>query len=284
MRLALLGVGLVGGSIARSIRRSADRAGIEIVAWTPNGSGARAARAAGVVDDVVGDLSSAIAGADLVVLAAPPLACLELLEAIGRSAALAPSGLVTDVASTKRAIVEKASAVHVPFVGGHPMAGRETSGFGASSDDLFVGRPWVVVPAPSSPPDGVERVEQLARWCGATPVVMSAGEHDEAVASISHAPLVLSAALAEAVAGDDAWPAAARLTAGGWASMTRLALGDPEMGAGILATNREPVGAQLHRLRDVLETWEADLDRADPDRLRARLEAARELLGGSETG
>ena len=289
MRLSLLGVGLIGGSIARSVRGSttadsvADAASVDIVGWTPSGAGAQAAKAAGVVDEVARDLRSAIGGADLIVIAAPPLACLELVDAIGEMSALAATALVTDVASTKRAIVERAAAAGIPFVGGHPLAGRETTGFEASSDDLFAGRPWVLVEGPTSPRDGVERVERLVRWCGATPLEMTAAEHDDAVAAVSHMPLVLSAALAEAVAGGEGWRSAGPLAASGWASMTRLARGDPEMGAGILATNRRPLAEQLGRLRGVLEAWESDVDRGDPVQLEERLESVRRLLRDLET-
>jgi prephenate dehydrogenase len=280
MRLSLLGVGLIGGSIARSVRASAaaDAASVEIVGWTPRGVGARAAKAAGVVDEVARDLRRAVGGADLIVLAAPPLACLELLDAIGETSALAGTGLVTDVASTKLTIVERALAAGIPFVGGHPMAGREISGFATSSEDLFEGRPWVLVEGPTSPPGGVERVERLVRWCRATPIAMTAEEHDDAVAAISHVPLVLSAALAEAVAGDAVWRSAGQLAASGWTSMTRLARGDPEMGAGILATNRQAVAEKLGRLRVIIEAWERDIDRADPVQLEERLDSVRHLL------
>jgi prephenate dehydrogenase len=281
MRLCLLGVGLVGGSIGRSLRSSSDAgvAGIEIVGWTPRGAGATAARAAAVIDEVAADLAAAVRGADLVVLAAPPLACLDLLDRIADGSLLGRGALLTDVASTKGAIVTRAEALGLPFVGGHPMAGRETSGFDAGSDDLFVGRPWVVVEAATSPEGGVERVSWLARACGATPIRMSAAEHDDAVAAISHLPLVLSAALAEAVVGRGDWPTAERLAASGWASMTRLARGDPEMGAGILATNRRATAERVGRLEGVLAEWRRAIEAGNAPELERRLAEARAALG-----
>ncbi len=141
---------------------------------------------------------------------------------------------------------------------------------------------------PSADAVAVERVEALVRACGSRPVRMDADEHDGLVAAISHLPLVLSAALVEAVAGEPGesrpdWPAAASLAAGGWDGMVRLARGDVEMGTGILATNAAPVAARLRDLRAAVDAWLAALEAPDgPDAaaIMARLAAARERLEG----
>jgi prephenate dehydrogenase len=135
------------------------------------------------------------------------------------------------------------------------------------------------VVCPSSDEAATARVEELAQAVGARPLRMDPADHDAAVAAISHLPLVVSAALVEAVAGDAAaWTTGRPLAAGGWASMSRLARGDAEMGAGILATNADEVSARLRRFRDVLDAWARDLDEADANRLRKRLEFARAHL------
>ena len=292
MRIALLGAGLIGGSIARALRAAPNptAAGqpVEIAAWSPGGAGPDAALRAGVVDRLARDVADAVRGADLIVMAAPPLACLELIAELagGARRAMEPDALVTDVASTKARLVERASGLGLPFVGGHPMAGLETSGFASARADLFAGRPWIVVPGPTSPATGVKRVMALASACGARPLLMNAAEHDAMVAGISHLPLVLAAALVEAVAGRAGeplrqdWPGAAALAAGGWASMTRLARGDVAMAAGIAATNGPAVVARLREFRAVLDTWLAELDQAEPDadRLATRFAAVRERL------
>src|SRR6188472_2492897 len=138
----MLGLGLIGGSVARA----AIAAGHSVRAWTPRGDGpTRAAgdgiaRAAGVAD--------AVADADLVVLAAPPLACLDLIDTLAAPGSRLPAGaVVTDVASTKVAIVERAATAGLRFVGGHPLAGRETAGYASSDPALLAGRPWVIVPS-----------------------------------------------------------------------------------------------------------------------------------------
>jgi prephenate dehydrogenase len=284
MRVALLGFGLIGGSIARALRAAGPD--WSVAAWSPSGAGPDAAARDGVIDAAATTMAIAIDGADLVVLAVPPLACLALLDALGGPlrGSLAGHAVVTDVASTKEQIVGRAAAVRLPFVGGHPMAGRETTGYASADPDLFRDRPWVLV---SDDPDRRARVESLVLACGAVPEVLTAAAHDQAVAAISHLPLVLAVALVEAIGGPAGgparadWPLNATLGAGGWQSMTRLARGDPEMGTGILATNAAPVADRLRELRVVLDSWLAGLEApGGPDsvELGARLRSARARL------
>lgn len=288
MRLAFLGLGLIGGSIARAVRR--DTGGVEvpwISAWTPDGNGPAAAAAAGVIDRAATSPEAALDGADLVVLAAPPLACVALLGRLGGDlrAYLGEGVTVTDVASTKAAISLAARTAGVRFVGGHPMAGRETTGFGAADEALFQGRPWVVTEPVLGGSD--EAVRDLARRCGASVVGLDAATHDRLVAAISHLPLLTSVALVEAVAGagdpPGDWPAAAELAATGWRDTTRLARGDATMGAEIVATNAGEIAARLRSYRDRIDEWLALLEApggVDATVLRDRLAAARARLEG----
>lgn len=300
MRIALLGFGLIGGSIARALR-AAPAAGSgpdgrwSVIAWSPSGAGPRAAERAGDIERAAATAPEAISGASLVVLAGPPPACLDLLDHLAGAwrDALAPAAVITDVASTKGAIVARAADLGLRFVGGHPMAGRETSGYAASTADLFLDRPWVVVPSDEA--EAVATVERLAIATGARPVRLSAADHDRAVAGISHLPLLVSAALVEAVAGtggrvaaargdhDDPgdWAIASRLAASGWRDMTRLARGDVEMGSGIAVTNGPAIAARLRDLIAVLETWLHELERDEgPDAaaVAERLRTARDRL------
>jgi prephenate dehydrogenase len=288
MRIALLGFGLIGGSIARALReRGLGDDSVEMAAWSPSGKGPAAAARDGVIDSAAPTPAAALDGADLVVLAGPAQVVLDALEPLAGPwrPALAPDAVITDVASTKSAIVTRASELGLRFVGGHPMAGLETSGYAAAEPGLFVDRPWVVVPGSADEP-AIERVETLARAVGARPMRLGAGDHDAAVAGISHLPLLLAASLVEAVAGQpgsdrDGWPVAADLAATGWGGMTRLAKGDVEMGAGILSTNAGPIADRIRDLIAVLEGWLDALDGADgPDAkaIESRLRAARDRL------
>ena len=253
--------------------------------------GSDPARAEGVLN-VVGDSpNTVILGADIVVLGAPATECLALIDRLAGPwrSALPADAVVTDVASTKATIVARADAAGLRFVGGHPMAGLDTpatarrsrtcssGGRGSSCRERTRGRRTSSGSRPSSDA------------CRAVAVRLDAADHDRAVAGISHLPLVVAAALAEAVAGRGSdWPTAASLAAGGWRDTTRVARGDPAMGAAILATNAPAVAARLRDLRAVLDEWIAVLDRTSqpdapdgPDEiaLRDRLAAARALLG-----
>ncbi len=278
----MLGLGQIGGSVARA----AAAAGMAVRAWTLSGVGPRAAEPDGIRSAAT--LEAAIAGADLVVLAAPALVCLELIDRLGDErpvgirgdrGSLSSHTVVTDVVSTKVAIVDRARKAGLRFVGGHPMAGREATGYGASDPDLFRDRPWVLVPPDPADDDAEARVAELIATCGARPVRLTAAAHDAATALISHAPLVLSVALAEAAAARPEWPVAATLAAGGWAGMTRLAQGDAAMGAGILASNGGPTADALRTIRSTLDEWIALLEGgASADFLEDRLDSAADRL------
>ena len=288
MRIALLGLGLIGGSIARALRdRTGDGGSREIVAWSPRGEGPAAAVRDGAIDAALPSPTDAIDGADLVILASPAPVVLDQLDALAGpwGSALAARAVVTDVASTKARIVERATGLGLRFVGGHPMAGRETSGYGSADADLFVDRPWVIVRG-AADDEAVGRIETLASAVGARPIRLDADVHDAAVAAISHVPLVLAASLVEATAGSgeeapEGWAVASQLAAGGWQDMTRLARGDVAMGAGIIATNPGPVADGIREVVVVLERWLADLERdgaPDADAIEHHLRVARQRL------
>jgi prephenate dehydrogenase len=299
MQVGFIGFGLIAGSIARAIRANPATVGWTMAAWSPSGDGPRQAAADGVVDVAAVDPEAVLPGADLVVLAGPATACLAHMDRLGGAwrSLLAADAVVTDVASTKAMLVGRADAAGLRYVGGHPMAGRDVAGYDGADPDLFADRPWVIVPGARATTADVERVAALARACRARVVEMDAGAHDRAVAGISHLPLVVAAALVEAVAdttplsggrasmtGDD-WPVAAGLAAGGWRDTTRVARGDPAMGAAIAVTNAPALAARLRDLRAVLDAWLAELERpGGPDEraIAARLQAARAILDESQ--
>jgi prephenate dehydrogenase len=284
MRVGIVGFGLIGGSIARALRAHA-RGDWTVVAWSPSGVGPRLAAERGEVV-AASRASDAIRDAELIVLAAPPLQCLALIDelAAGELGTAAPSAVVTDVASTKRRIVERGRAKGVRFVGGHPMAGLERTGYAAATGDLFVDRPWVV--CPTSDEDAVARVEALARTVGARPIQFDAVTHDLAVAAVSHLPIIVSAALVESVLGteggsDEQRAVARALAASGWRDMTRLARGDAGMAADIAVTNADELAVRVRAFKNVIEDWLTELERGagpDGDLIRDRLSEIRALL------
>jgi prephenate dehydrogenase len=279
VRVAFLGFGLIAGSIARALRLADGRAW-ELVAWSPTGGGAARALIDGVLDRVAMSGSEALDGAELVVLAAPASACLDMLDALAGpwAGSLAGGAVITDVASTKAQMVARAGRHHLRYVGGHPMAGREAVGYGAATADLFAGRPWVLVPGAQADSTDVAVVASL---------VMDAEAHDTVVAAVSHLPLILATSLVEAVVGPadgpvrPDWPEARALAASGWRDMTRLARGDPVMGASIATTNAPAIAARLRDLQGVIDAWLVELERpGGPDEaaIETRLRTVRTRL------
>jgi prephenate dehydrogenase len=242
-RVAIVGLGLVGGSLARALKH----AGMTVVG-VDRAPVLRLARKAGVVDETL-DLEAAARSVDVLVLAAPPKANLALLR---RVAASAPTRLiVTDVTSVKAPIVAEARRLGLRrFVGGHPMAGTEKAGFGSSRADLFRGRPWILTRSADA---AAERsVRAVARAAGARPVRLTASEHDRFVALVSHLPQILSWALMAVVRGDAATRRRLRLAGPGFHDMTRLARSPRGLWAEILEGNAREVGRALRALERAL--------------------------------
>jgi len=244
MRVAIVGLGVVGGSLARALAaRGHDVVGLDrpLVA--------RRALRAGVVDRAAESLAEAARDVDVLVLAAPPRANLTLLRRLAR---LRPGRLViTDVGSVKAPIVREARRLGLrSFVGGHPIAGNEGSGFEASSAGLFEGRNWVLAEGASSA--ALRPVRAIVRAVGARPVVMEASQHDRAFAFLSHTPQVASWAILAAAKADPAARRALRLAGPGFSDMTRLARSPRGLWREILSQNRPEVDRALVALRRAL--------------------------------
>jgi prephenate dehydrogenase len=288
MRLTIIGFGLIGGSVARALA-ARDAGQWHVTAFSRSPDALRAGLADGVLDAVASSAEEAVSRAELVLLAANPLANLALVGSVGPAVAAAGATL-SDVTSAQARMGHAAASVAgLHHVGGHPMTGTEARGYDAARADLFAGRPWIVLPSPSSAADDVARVRALAVACGAIPVEMDAAEHDRLVAAVSHVPLLVAAVLAETVASSDAWSAASRLAAGGWRDSTRVARGDPDLGAGIAALNRDALLDWLDRFAGTLASWRADVAAlpdapgpGDAEALRARFERVRASLSGPD--
>jgi len=237
-RVAVVGLGVIGGSLARDLAAAG-----YVVTGVDRPSVRRRARAAGALSASFADVERAVRRAEIVVLAASPRANLAVLRRLAR---VAPPGLVvTDVGSVKSPICAEARRLGMKrFVGGHPMAGNERSGFSASQRGLFRGRPWILVPT-SGVRGTLGAVRRLVRSVGGKPVEMGAAEHDRAVAFLSHAPQVLAWALFDATRRDPI--AARRLTLAGPAfeGIARLAASPRPLWREILAHNRHEVERAL---------------------------------------
>lgn len=242
--LGIVGVGLIGGSLAAAVRSRWPEArivGVDRPVVLAD------AQARGWIHESRSSASS-LADADLVVLAAPIPQIVEAVIEL-RSA----GGAVTDVGSTKRRILRTAAHVGLRgFVGGHPMAGAEGRGLAGARADLFEGRPWFVVPGEGAPAGVVARVEALAAGVGAVACRVEAETHDRVMAYVSHLPQLLAVALMNVAAGG-AGPEGLAMAGRAFGEMTRLAASPAGMWQGILASNDDYIAEALEGLRRELD-------------------------------
>jgi prephenate dehydrogenase len=270
-RLCVVGVGLLGGSLAKAARA----AGVarEIVGVGRDAARLGPALADGTLDRVTTDVAAGAGGADVVVLATPVAAIERLLEAVWR---VAPGdALITDVGSTKGGIVATAQRLAgtraLQFVGSHPMAGSEQSGYAAARSDLFRGATVVVTPTDTSEPRTVKAVTAFWEALGAGRVLtLDAEAHDRAVAAVSHLPHLVACALVDAVTRLDA--TAFDVAARGFRDTTRIAAGSAEVWEEIFLANRTAIGAATREFSRALAALSALIEAGDMAALRAALE------------
>ncbi|MBV5273641.1 MAG: prephenate dehydrogenase/arogenate dehydrogenase family protein [Lamprocystis purpurea] len=246
-RLAIIGVGLIGGSLARALR-AAGAVG-EVVGCGRALPNLERAVELGVIDRFDQDPAAAVAGADMVFLAVPLGAMRDVLAST--RASLGPDAVVTDGGSVKGSVVADVAAVcgQLPpwFVPGHPIAGTERSGVDASFADLYRNRRVILTPVAETDPAAVERVEWMWRVCGAEVSRMSVAHHDEVLAATSHLPHMLAFGLVDALARMDETEEIFRYAAGGFRDFTRIASSNPVMWRDICIANRESLSAMLAR-------------------------------------
>jgi prephenate dehydrogenase len=266
-RLAIVGVGLIGGSLALAARRSGVA---RHVVGIDRSAGATVVDEWVNADDAA-SVEKALSHADLTVLAVPVGAITRLLPL-----ALAGGGVVTDCGSTKRVIARKArdDARCARFVPGHPMAGHPEGGVGNARADLFEGRRWLLCPEDADA-DALARVQALVRAVGAEPVLMDAESHDRAVALTSHVPQLVASALLSLGVEEHAEVAAGPA----FASITRVAGGAHVMWNDIFGSNTDAVAAVLRRLSSELDGVANGLERGDVEPALELLARARRALG-----
>ena len=250
-RVAMLGIGLINGSLAAVLRREA--AAGEIVAWARQEGTRARARELGLCDRAEADPAQAVAGADLVVLGVPPAAVGALAEAMRPG--LPADAIVTDVSSIKAQVVRDVIP-HLPtpslFVPGHPVAGTEHSGPDAAFATLFERRRCILTPIEDTDPLAVERVRALWELAGSTVDVMTPEHHDRVLAITSHLPHLIAYTIVGTVADleDEARTEVFKYAAGGFTDFTRIAASDPTMWRDVLLGNREAVLEMLGRFTE----------------------------------
>ncbi|HEX2058586.1 MAG TPA: prephenate dehydrogenase/arogenate dehydrogenase family protein [Actinomycetota bacterium] len=271
-RVAILGTGLIGGSIGLGLAASGEA--VDIVGYDPDSAAADGALRAGAVSAVADHPARAAEDADLVVLAGPVDATAVLAEALqGR---VAGGCVVTDVGSAKVAAVAAGErAFGRSFVGGHPMAGSERHGVDAATPDLFLDAWWILTPTRRTSPEAYARVADLVGRLGAKPVAVSPSRHDSLVARLSHVPQLTASALVDLAAGAGDREALLGLAAGGFRDVTRIAASNPDLWVTILQSNKGAILEALGTLNRKLTSVAGWIERDEWDEVREWLAGAR---------
>jgi len=278
-QLAIVGVGLLGGSVAKAAR--AGGLARRIIGVGRDAERLRPAVDDGTLDAAVTDLAAGVREADFVLLAAPVLAIEGLLERVWRAA---PDGaLITDVGSTKRNIVRAAERLaatrSLRFVGSHPLAGSEQAGYSVARADLFRGATVVVTPTEATELGALKKTTEFWEALGARVSSLDPETHDRTVAAISHLPHLIACALVDGAARVE--PSALELAARGFRDTTRIAAGDPDMWTEIFLANRDALSATVEAFREALADLQRAIDAGQADALRAvlaRIKATREQV------
>gem|GEM_PF-131559 len=271
-KVAIVGVGLIGGSIGLALRQRG--LSQRVVGIGRRQSSLDKALVCQAIDETATDLEKGVDGAELVVVATPVAA---IADHVCQAVAATPEDVVvTDAGSTKAAICaaveSRLQSAARRFVGSHPLAGDHRSGPAHARGDLFEGKTVVVTPTESTQIETIAKVEAFWQNLGARVTKLSPSEHDEALAATSHLPHLLASALAVATPAE--W---LPLAATGWADTTRVAAGDPELWTQVLAQNKPAVLAALDRLSEQLEKLQSDLQDENWSALRETLENGKRI-------
>src|SRR3954466_3321546 len=283
MRLAVIGVGLIGGSFALALKKAGKAS--HVIGVGRSAQNLELARSRGIIDSIANTPSAGARGADIVLVAAPVAQFASIFSDLKDSEAL-----ITDGGSTKRDVVaaaRKALGKRIAqFVPAHPVAGAEKSGAAAASAELFRNRRVVLTPLPENAPASVERVQDLWEACGARITRLAPDEHDSVLAAVSHLPHVLAYALVHDIAMRPNAEQLFAYAAGGFRDFTRIASSHPEMWRDICVANRDRLldelkryGAKLAQMQKLIEAG----DGAGLEKLFAEARNARDQWLKSST-
>lgn len=284
--VGFIGLGLIGGSIARGLKRA--NPNLTIMAYMRTRSKLEQAKKDGIVDMILDGIGTAYSLCDVIFLCTPVEYNASYLEQVRPF--LKPGAIVTDVGSTKTGIHRAVSELGMEdvFVGGHPMAGSEKTGYENSTDHLLENAYYVITPTKKTREDQIERMRQVALAIGAIPLVMDCETHDYSVAAISHLPHLVAASLVNLVRDHDSSDETMkRMAAGGFKDITRIASSSPVMWEQICMTNTENIKTLLKSYIESLENIYRELDAGNGDSIFRMFEEAgtyRNTFSGSKRG
>jgi prephenate dehydrogenase len=261
--VTIVGLGLIGGSIGLALKRG-KKSNWEVVGHSRRRETTAKALSMGAIDRAETNLKDAVAQAKLIVIATPVLTMQEVFSNI---APHVPSGcVVTDTGSTKAQIMKWAEEKLPPkvnFVGGHPMAGRETYGIQAAKTELFQGCTYCLTPSEKASSESIDMVVDMTKKLGAIHFVIDPKEHDDLVAGISHLPMLLSAALVSLTTKNPSWSRMSKLASSGYHDLTRLASGNPEVSSDICLSNQEAIIDWIDAFIEELERYRQLVSQSD---------------------
>jgi prephenate dehydrogenase len=273
MRLAVIGVGLIGSSFALALKQAKQAS--HVVGVGRNPANLKLALERGIIDSTAPDPAAAARGAELVLISTPVAQFPAVLASLKEAKAL-----ITDGGSTKRDVIaaaRKALGKGVArFVPAHPIAGAEKSGAGAASADLFRGKRVILTPLKENPPGAIAKIEEAWKACGARVSRMDPEEHDAVLATVSHLPHVLAYALVHNVAQRNNSEQLFSLAAGGFRDFTRIASSHPEMWRDICMANRDRLLQELKSYANELGSIRKLIQKGDAAGLEKLFAAARE--------
>jgi len=277
--VTIIGLGLIGGSIGLALRQG-KRPAWEVVGYSRREETVADALSLGAIDRGEISLKDTVKQADLVIIATPVLTVKEIFSEIASH--LSSGCIITDTASTKVQVMKWAEEILPPtvdFIGGHPLAGRETYGIQAAEAKLFRGCTYCLTSSEKTSPKAVDTVVGMVKKLGAIPFFIDAQEHDNMVAGISHLPMLLSAALVSLTTKNPSWSKMSKLAASGYHDLTRLASGSPEVNAHICLSNKEAIvswidkfSKELERYRQLTAEGDKRLEQAFTEANKARQE------------
>ena len=274
-KLCIIGVGLIGGSLARALKKSA--AVGEVIGADRDAAHLEKAKALGVIDTFETDVTLAVKGCDMVVLAVPLGAMQAIFEKI--SPVITDEMVITDVGSAKGSVVNAAQSVFktLPktFVPGHPIAGTEKSGVEASFSELYENRRIIITPHESSSSHAVAKVKSMWQACGADVVETTVEHHDEVLAATSHLPHMLAFSLVDTLAKMDAKNEIFDFAAGGFRDFTRIASSDPDMWRDICLANGDALVAMIEKFSDDLQLLSKAINNGDSSYLEETFSRAK---------
>jgi cyclohexadieny/prephenate dehydrogenase len=277
-RVALIGIGLIGSSLARVLRR--DSPATAIAACARRAETLEAVRRLGIADETTDDPATAVEGADLVVLATPLSAYAEVARRI--APALKPGAIVTDVGSVKETVIREVGPLlpaGVHFVPGHPVAGTEHSGPEAGFAELFRDRWCILTPPPDTAQQAVTKIKALWDSAGMKVVTMAADHHDKVLAMTSHLPHLIAYTIVSTATDleEDLKSEVIAFSAGGFRDFTRIAASDPVMWRDIFLRNREAVLEMLQRFSEDLTTLQRAIRWGEADTLEEHFTRTRAI-------